>query len=111
MAKALLNLKIKKAMEEHYPMYWVRIGLHGLQLRAVTYTFENGTSRTMKLDEFDIKIDLQQALRVHMEICKLVSLNYAPDILPSLNNAFWQGELECSPEALFKEYQSNIEAG
>ena len=105
MAKALLNKKTMTAIEERYPLYWVRKGLRGLELRAISYTYEHGTCRTVKLAEFDLKDTLNYALRVHFEVSKLVEASLAPDIMPSLDNAFWQGELPSSPNAIISEFQ------
>ena len=49
MTDKLLNSKIRKSITEGYPMYFIRSGLHGLELRAVSYTYENGNEKTRNL--------------------------------------------------------------
>lgn len=111
MKKQRLSKKIMHAVEERYPLYWVRKGLRGLELRAISYTYEHGSSRTVKLAEFDLKLSLGDALRAHFEVCKLVDASLAPDIMPSLDNAFWQGELQFAPNKIIEEFHAQAKAG
>jgi hypothetical protein len=96
MADKLLNSKIRKAITEAYPMYFVRHGLHGLELRAVSYTYENGHDKTRKLDEFDIEVheDLHRAIAIYIDLRKRLPIVLAPDLISALDNAFWDGTLE-----------------
>jgi hypothetical protein len=95
MSNQLLNSKINKAINEAYPMYFVRTGLHGLELRAVSYTYENGKDKSRKLDEFDIKVedDLYRAITIYLELRKRLPIVLAPDIVTALDGAFWSGVL------------------
>ncbi len=106
MAKTLLNSKIRKAIGERMPMYWLQHGLYSLELRAVSYTYENGRERTRKLAEFDLKDEIPVIFQVHMEICKQVSTANAPDIVTALQHAYWEGTLERSPQVMWDEYQN-----
>lgn len=95
MADKLLNSKIRKAITEAYPMYFIRSGLHGLELRAVSYTYENGNDKTRKLEEFEITIeeDLQRAISIHIELRKRLPIVLAPDIISALEGSWWSGLL------------------
>ncbi len=110
MATTLLNKKVRKAIEERMPLYWLQHGLYSLELRAVSYTWENGRERTRKLAEFDLKEELPAIFHVHIEVCKQVTSANAPDIVTALQHAYWEGTLERSPQVMLDEYKATAEA-
>jgi len=64
-----MKKNIKQAIEKDLLIWWQRRGLYGLQLRAVTYTWENGRERTKCLQEFsDIRVELNDAVKLHKTI-------------------------------------------
>ena len=105
-----MNKKLKQAIDERLPLYWLQRGLYTLELRAVSYTWENGRERTRKLAQFDLKTELPSAFQMHLEVSKLVDGRNAPDIVTALQNAFWEGTLERSPRVMFDEYCAAAEA-
>lgn len=52
--KKLITAKIKRALDKNYTIYWQRRG-SWVELRAITYTWENGNYRTAKLAEFYLR--------------------------------------------------------
>lgn len=109
MEKTWLKRSITKAIEEKWPIFWQPRGLYDLELRAVTYTYENGKELTRRLAAYDIKDSLQLAFYVHIEICRLAPESIQPDIVSALENAFWAGKIFPHPRKLLERYQDEIQ--
>lgn len=109
MEKTWLKRTITKAIEERYPLFWQRRGLYGLELRAVTYTYENGKELTRKLAEYDLKDTLPLAFNVHIEICRIASLAFHPDIVSAVESAFWDGTIFPHPRLQLEKYQEELQ--
>jgi hypothetical protein len=108
MEKTWLKRTIIKALEEEYPLFWIRRGLYCLELRAITYTYENGKELTRRLAEYDIKNTLDLAFYVHIEICRLAPAQIHPDIVTALESAFWEGAIFPHPRAQLEKYQAAL---
>ncbi len=54
MEKKLITSKIKRALDKDLQIYWQRRG-NFVELRAITYTWENGNIRTAKLAEYYLR--------------------------------------------------------
>ncbi len=68
--KSAIELKvIQNAIKERFPMFWERHG-ETFSLHAITYTWENGSSRTRKLFEISVwsLADMQTLKELHIEL-------------------------------------------
>lgn len=99
----LFSAKINTAISENFPMYFVKHGLWTVELRAVSFTFENGNERTRKLETFDIRFDIEKIIRLGIELKKRLPAIIAPD-LAALEGFFWDGTIEKSISAYITEF-------
>jgi len=90
---------IKNALENRQYMYWQSRGLFGLQLRAVTYTWENGRERTKCLKEFDVKEEIESIISTHMELREKSDIGDF-ELREILWKAFYSRAIDKFPEIL-----------
>ena len=95
-------------------MYWQRHSLHGFELRAVSFTYENGREITRKLAEFDLRNDLSLIFQTQLEVCnrivqmqpsKLWLVN-TPVLEKALESAWMDGILPKPVNVMYREWKS-----
>ncbi len=109
----VINTKILQALEECLAMYWQRKGFYSFELRAVSFTYENGREITRKLAEFDLREDISLVFRTQLEVCnrivqmqpsKLWQVN-TPELEKALESAWMDGTLSKPVNVLYSEWK------
>lgn len=90
---------IKDAIDNKQFIYWQRRGAYGLQLRAITYTWENGHERTKCLKEYDLKVELDCIVNTHQEVRELSDVGDF-QLREILTKAWFDGSLQAYPDFL-----------
>ena len=108
----LLNSKIVAAINEALPMYFVMVHHDTIELRAITYTYENGRERSRKLDEFSAKStdDVKRAINIYIDLRKRLPIVLAPNIIVDLDQAWWNGDLDTPIGKLVSDQELELEA-
>ena len=105
MAKKLSTAKkkIDQAIEAGQELFWQRRGRETLQLKAVTYTWENGKERVKCLMLFDLREELQAVLEIHRQYGeKIMLLNDA------LEGAYWDKVIDRYPSILLEASHASV---
>lgn len=97
------DAQINIAISENYPMYFVRRGFWTVELRAVSYRFENGNERSRLLKSFDIRSDIEKIIRLGIDLKARLPVTVAPD-LSVLDSFFWDGTIAKPVNAYVSEY-------
>lgn len=90
-----LSKNIKAAMEAGQQLYWQLDG-GWLELRAISYTWENGKVRTKQIEIYYLNEQLNEVVRVQKELG-----NYAPkNFYKELESAYWAKVIDAHPRNL-----------
>jgi hypothetical protein len=81
---------MKHVIEEKMPLYWQRRGVFDLELRAITYTYENGKERTRKLKTFSVKRQLDAVLAINLRL-------EIHGLFENLERAYWDKAIDVHP--------------
>lgn len=101
--------KIAKAIENKYELYWTRRWHSTLELRAVTYTYENGNFISRKLAEYDIKHEIEKIIQMHRLLCQSVEwAHLQPNLIKALDGAYYDGVLQKPIEVLLDQYEQEM---
>jgi hypothetical protein len=79
----MLSKSIWQAIKDGHPMFWQFLpeGSRVLELRAITYTYENGTARSHRLTTCDRPVDILDLSKDIKRAGGLISLDQVKDLV------------------------------
>jgi hypothetical protein len=95
-----MQLAVKVAVEKGQALYWQLNGSY-LDLRAVSYTWENGSVRTRRVQMFYLKDQLQ--LDQIVELQKALGVHAPDNFWQELEPAYWNKVIDIHPRDLIKK--------
>jgi hypothetical protein len=90
-----LNKRIKAAIEARQPLYWQLDG-NWLELRAVSYTWENGKERTKTVHIYYLKDQFAEVV----ETQRALGVNAPNNFVKELTPAFWNKTIDIHPQTI-----------
>jgi hypothetical protein len=93
--KMELNKNIKAAVDAEQPLYWQLDG-DWLELRAISYTWENGKERTKQIQIYYLKEQLKEIV----ETQKALGSNAPKNFIEELDPAYWKKVIDIHPRNL-----------
>ena len=90
-----LNGNIKLAIERNQELYWQLNG-NWLDLRAITYTWENGNFRTKRIMMYYLKDQLNEIVETQKVLGKYAPINFWKELEP----AYWNKVIDIHPRNL-----------
>jgi hypothetical protein len=91
-----LHALIQKAIAQQLPFYW-QAYFPSIDLRVISYTFENGKERTKSVYQFNLAAELKAVLEVQVLLEDLRCAPPRSNLLMVLEDAYWKKHIHHHP--------------